>query len=426
MSRHLTWRFWLYAIAGALLLAVSLARPPGEATGVFVALAPFVAVIVSSIVSGWWRSVEVTRVALSRLRTIEGDELDVAVDLRSPSPVAIADIELQLPASLVAVSPTRLIQPLDGHSRVHFSVRATRWGVVGPEFLNIVTKDRFSLTECIQQFPLNNVVHVHPPSERVQAMLHAERTRSTIGDHRSVARGPGLELAEVRHHRPTDPIRRIHPVLSLRRGQPMVVDRHTERASDVILYIDAVQDVGTDLESTLRSALAAAIGLQQRHFRSMDRVGVLNRSTGVNWLPPNLGRRAAHVIVDALLSTVVMRDRPGDFATLPHLQLDGRSLILAVTPLYSEVVMTDLAQLRHRGHPVAVIVIGRPLDPTVDLLTRRILAVDHEINRRRLGELGITVLPWDTSAPLDPVLQRAVSSGRGPGRQRGSLPGVRA
>lgn len=425
MSRHLTWRFWLYALAGAVLLTTALGQPPGQGTGVFVALAPFVVVIVGSIVSGWWRSVEVTRVALSRLRTIEGDEIDVLVDLRSPLPVAIADIELQLPASLAPVSPTRTIRSLAGDHRIRFTVRATRWGVVGPEFLNVVTKDRFSLTECIQQFPLANVVQVHPPSERVQAMLHAERTRSTIGDHRSHARGPGLELAEVRHHRATDPVRRIHPVLSLRRGQPMVVDRHTEQASDVVLYIDAVQDIGTQLDSTLRSGLAAAIGLQQRHFRSMDRVGVLNRSTGVHWLPPSLGRRAGHIIVDALLSTAVMRDRPGDLATLPHPQLDGRSLILAISPLYSEVVLTDLAQLRHRGHPVAVVVVERPLAAEVDQVTRRILAVDNEISRRRLGQLGITVLPWSTSAPLDPVLRRAVSAGRGPGRQRGSLPGVR-
>lgn len=426
MSRHLTWRFWLYAAASALLLLIGLVQPPGESSTSFIALAPFVTVIVLSIISGWWRSVEVTRVSLGRLRIIEGDEVALFVDLRCPHPVAVADFELQLPAALEPVSSCRITQPIAGDSRLRFDLRATRWGAIGPEFLNVVTRDRFALTECIQQFPLTNLIHVHPPSQRIQAILHAERTRSTIGDHRSIARGPGLELAEVRNHQPTDPIGRIHPVLSMRRGRPMVVDRHTERATDVILYIDAVQDVGSALDSTLRSTIAAAIGLQQRHFRSMDRIGILNRSTGVQWLPPSLGRRAGHLIVDALLSSAVMRDRPADLETLPYVQLDGRSLILALTPLYSEVVVADLARLRNRGHPVAVIAIDRPLDTSVDATARRILRIDNEINRRQLRELGVTVLPWETAGPLDPVLRRAVSAGRGPGRQRGALPGVRA
>ncbi len=192
--------------------------------------------------------------------------------------------------------------------------------MTGPEFLNVVTRDRFGLTESIQQFPLTNILHVHPPSERIQAMLHAERTRSTVGDHRSNAQGPGMELAEVRAYQSGDPVRRIHPGLSLRRGKPMVADRYTEQASDVVLFVDVVQDVGEPLDSTLRSTIAAAIGLQQRHFRSMDRVGILDRSTGVRWLPPSLGRRAGHIIVDTLLSSRPMQDRRGDLPTVPTQQ----------------------------------------------------------------------------------------------------------
>ena len=345
MSRHLTWRFWFYGIVSALLLVAGLAAPDTEAAVWFVAMSPFVAVIILSLLSGWWRSLSIERVSLSRLRTIEGDELSVILDVRCPQPIAIADLELQLPAKLEPVSAPRVIQPLDGDSRIRFDVRAIQWGVTGPEFLNVVTRDRFGLTETIQQFPLTNRLHVHPPSERIQAMLNATTTRSAIGDHRSKARGQGMEMAEVRAFNSSDPVRRIHPTLSLRRGRPMVVERHTEQASDVVLFVDAVQDIGAPLDSTLRSTAAAAIGLQQRHFRSMDRVGILDRSTGVRWLSPALGRRAGHVIVDALLSSQVMQDRRGDLPSLPMTNLHTRSLILAISPLYSEVFASDLAFL---------------------------------------------------------------------------------
>ncbi len=421
MSRHLTWRFWLYLVLGAGLTVVGLSAPPGDATSWFVAASPLVAIIVLSLLDGWWRTAHIDRVSLSRLRTIEGDELSVNVDLRCPQPVSIVDLELQLPAQLEPISAPRVVQALDGDSRVRFDVRAVQWGVTGPEFLNLVTKDRFGLSETIQQFPLANRVHVHPSAERIQAMVNAAMTRSAIGDHRSVARGPGVELAEVRSYNNSDPVRRIHPALSLRQGRPMVAERHTEQATDVVLFIDAVQDVGTPLDSTLRSTVAAAIGLQERHFRSMDRVGILDRSTGVRWLSPALGRRAGHIIIDTLLSAQVMQDRRGDLPSLPMSSLHNRSLILAISPLYSEVFVSDLAQLRRNGFSVVVLQVDRPYGPDIGPIEQRMARVNATWQQRRLAELGVTVLPWNTSLPIEPVLRRAVSSNQNAAARRGSL-----
>ncbi len=421
MSRHLTWRFWLYTLVSIALLVFGLAADPDNGSVWFISISPFVSVLTLSMLSGWWRTIDVERVSLSRLRVIEGDQLSINIDINCPLPVAIADLELQLPDRLEPVTAPRVIQRLDGDSRIRFDVRALQWGVTGPEFLNVVTRDRFGLTETIQQFPLSNQVHVHPPTEHIQAMIKASTTRSAIGDHRSNARGSGVELAEVRAYNSSDPVRRIHPTLSLRRGKPMVAERHTEEASDVVLFIDAVQDVGEALDSTLRSTVAAALGLQQRHFRSMDRVGILDRSTGVRWLSPALGRRAGHIIVDTLLSAHVMQDRPGDLPSLPLSSLHTRSLIVAVTPLHSEVFVSDLAQLRHAGFNVITIQVRRPLSPAVDLTARRIARITSTWQHNRLAELGIPVLPWDTSLPIEPVLRRATRTALNATTQRGSL-----
>jgi uncharacterized protein (DUF58 family) len=403
------------------MVIAGLSAPDEEATLPFVMATPLVSVILLSLLSGWWRSVDIERVSLSRLRTIEGDELSINVDLRCPQPVDLVDLELQLPAQLEPISAPRVVQQLEGDSRIRFDVRAVQWGVTGPEFLNVVTRDRFGLTETIQQFPLANRVHVHPSSERIQAMVNAATTRSAIGDHRSRARGPGMELAEVRDYNNSDPVRRIHPALSLRRGRPMVAERHTEQATDVVLFIDAVQDVGTALDSTLRSTVAAAIGLQQRHFRAMDRVGILDRSTGVRWLSPALGRRAGHIIVDTILSARVMHDRSGDLPSLPMSNLHTRSLILAISPLYSEVFVSDLAQLRRAGFSVVVLQVDRAFGSDVGLIEQRMARVNATWQQRRLAELGISVLPWDTQLPIEPVLRRAVSSTQPVAARRGSL-----
>ena len=421
MSRHLTWRFWLYSLVSIAVLIFGLTVEIESASVWFIGLAPFVSVLVLSVLSGWWRTIDVERVTLSRLRLIEGDQLSINIDISCPQPVAIADLELQLPGRLEPITAPRVVQRIDGDSRIRFDVRAVQWGVTGPEFLNVVTRDRFSLTETIQQFPLNNRLHVHPPTEQIQAMIKASTTRSAIWDHRSKARGSGMELAEVRAYNSSDPVRRIHPTLSLRRGKPMVAERHTEESSDVVLFIDAVQDVGETLDSTLRSTVAAAIGLQQRHFRAMDRVGILDRSTGVRWLSPALGRRAGHIIVDTLLSSHVMQDRPGDLPSLPLSGLHTRSMIVAVTPLHSEVFVSDLAQLRHAGFNVLTIQVRRPLPQDIDLTERRIARISSAWQHNRLAELGIPVLPWDTSLPIEPVLRRASSSARTSGSRRGSL-----
>ncbi len=421
MSRHFTWRFWLYSSATAFLFIIAMSSGDNDSSSWFVALAPFIVVFALSAWSGWWHSLEVERVTLSRLRLIEGDELSILVDITCDRPLPIVELEMQYPAAMEPVTPIRVVQPLEGDSRVRFDVRVTKWGVTGPEFLNVVTRDRFGLTETIQQFPLANRVHVHPPTEKIRSMISALQTRSAIGDHRSTARGPGMELAEVRTYNAADPVRLIHPMLSLRRGKPMVADRHTDRSTDVVLFVDAVQDIGESLDSTLRSTVAVAIGLQERHFRSMDRVGIMDRSTGVRWLTPALGRRAGHIIIDTLLSSKVMQDRHGDLPTLPLNSLHTRSLIVAITPLYSEVFVNDLAQLRRHGHLVVVLLVRRELSAESSPVARRVTRLTTEWQKQRLEELGVVVLPWDPSNPVEPLLQKAVLAGRRPMGGRGSL-----
>jgi uncharacterized protein (DUF58 family) len=58
------------------------------------------------------------------------------------------------------------------------------------------------------------------------------------GDERSLLRGPGMELAEVRPYQPGDDVRHIDWNITARTEQPFVREAHAERALDVWLLLD--------------------------------------------------------------------------------------------------------------------------------------------------------------------------------------------
>src|SRR5215213_10204930 len=58
------------------------------------------------------------------------------------------------------------------------------------------------------------------------------------GDATSVARGSGLDLAELREYQPGDDVRLLDWGATARTGQPHVRQTYTERALDVWLLVD--------------------------------------------------------------------------------------------------------------------------------------------------------------------------------------------
>ena len=408
MSRHLTGRFWFAAAMGFGLLVFGLGNQSMPTVTMAV---PFFVTIVLSLLDGWWVPIRVPRAELIQRTAIEGDHLVLEVELRPDRPVRWVELELQLPAMLEPLGPTRVIRDLRGGVLERFDLRAARWGITGPEWLTVTGRDRFGLTETVQQLALYSPLRVHPPTDRLKSMLPLPRSRAAVGEHRGPRRGSGTELAEVRDYRNGDPVRMIHAGLSLKRGKPVVVERHTENASDVVLYVDSVQDVGEGLDTTLRWTVTAALALANRHQRSMDRVGILDRGAGVRWLTPGLGRRSLHTVVDSLLSTSALTATTTELPSLPLEHLGQGTTIVAVSPLLSAVVHSDLALLRQRNLPVVVI---RPEIPetsgsSLSLLTRRIFRLQNEVNIRRVRDLGIVVLPWEPHEPLEPVIRRATN-----------------
>jgi uncharacterized protein (DUF58 family) len=282
----------------------------------------------------------------------------------------------------------------------------------------VTTRDRFGVSELVARYPLHLPVRVHPPSERLNSLVPLYRERPVTGEHRSRRTGPGSELAEVRPYRFGDPVRMIHPRLTQRRGTPMVIERHPERSSDIVLMIDSAQDLGVDLSTTLRWTVTAATALGERHLRAQDRVGLIDIGRGVRWFPARVGRRHLHTVVDALLATEVLPRHQRDNVFVVPANLPRSATIVSISPLLSEMTLSALVSLRSRGHEVLVIKPELPEpDDDVSLLARRIFRAGNELNERWLLERGAIVIPWSPGDSLDHIIRRIVRN-LGRSRQR--------
>ena len=412
MTRHLTHRFWLCFIIGMGGLTLALSSRFLEPAAL---AAPFIGALAFSLADGWWSEVRITDLRLSADRVVEGDILTFTVELESERSTEV-DVEVQLPPTLVPTSPSRFVAAVQGRREFTVEIKAHRWGASGPEWVVVTSRDRLGLTERVLRQPIAMPVRVHPPAERLTSLIPLYRERPVTGEHRAKSKGTGSEFAEIRGYRHGDSVRMIHPQLSARRGTPMVIERHPDRSSTIVLLVDSAQDLGVDIETSLRWTVTAAMALGERHLRAQDRLGLLDVGRTIRWIPARLGRRHLHTVVDALLATEVFpRDVDPERAVLPT-NLPASATIVAISPLLNERTLSMLVTLRSRSHDIMVIKPALPEpEDSVSGLARRVFAVGNELNERWLRERQVVVIPWEPEDSLEHVLRRVV---RNIGRSR--------
>ena len=113
------------------------------------------------------------------------------------------------------------------------------------------------------------------------------------GDLRSVARGSGLDLAEVREYQPGDDVRLLDWSATARTGVPHVRQTYAERALDVWLLVDVSPSVdwGTARRTKRSHAQELVAAISQVVGRHNNRVGaILFAERPLEVLPPAIGR----------------------------------------------------------------------------------------------------------------------------------------
>jgi len=113
------------------------------------------------------------------------------------------------------------------------------------------------------------------------------------GDLRSVSRGSGLDLAEIRQYQPGDDVRHLDWAATARTGLPHVRQTYAERALDVWLLVDVSPSIdwGTARRTKRSHAQELVAAISQVVGRHNNRVGaILFAERPVEVLPPAIGR----------------------------------------------------------------------------------------------------------------------------------------
>jgi len=284
-----------------------------------------------------------------------------------------------------------------------------RWGVYRLGDLHLRAHDRFRLLTWEQHLDLRAAVKVFPEPQALRSLVRPLETQVSTGNQVSRHRGEGIEFADIRPFLPGDRPRSINWRATARRGVPWVNERHPERTTDVVLFLDSFVDIRGERASTLDLAVGAAASLAAAYLRQRDRVGLVGFGGFVQWLQPGSGQAALYRLLDTLMETQV-------FATvawkgirhLPPRTLPPKALIVALTPLLDERAVTALFDLLARGYDLAVVEVsplaGAPASGEWEPLARRLWALERETLRHRYQRLGAAVVEWTEDAHLQQVL----------------------
>jgi uncharacterized protein (DUF58 family) len=241
--------------------------------------------------------------------------------------------------------------------------------------------------------------------------VRPRETQLFVGDELSRRKGEGIEFADVRSFAHGDRVRDVNWRASARRGALLVSERHPERSTTVLLFLDSFAEAALGGRGTLDLAVRATASLARGYLGRRDRVGLVSFGGAPRWLTPSAGLVQLYRIVDALLETeIVLSYAWKGIEVLPPRTLPPNALVLAVTPLLDDRTIRALLDLRGRGFDVAVIEVSPlpfvgPPKTDEDELVLRLWRLIRDALRFQFERLGIAVVEWQEEAPLIEALE---------------------
>ena len=394
----------------ALLAGLALGRPE------LVAVAAPLAVLVVAGLAGARDPELAAEVTVDRERALVDDQVTVTLTLTAGTRVERLEVLLVVPpgmdgpdgASRTWAAAVALAAGEERALAVQLTCR--RWGAYWLGDVHLRAHDRFRLFTWERHLDRHAPLKVFPVPEALRSLVAPAETQLPTGSHVARQRGDGIEFADLRPFLPGDRPRSINWRATARRGGLMVNQRHPERATDVVLFLDSFLDVRGPAGSTLDRTVGAAASLASAYLRQRDRVGLVSFGGFVQWLEPGGGQTALYRLLDTLMETQV-------FATaawkgirhLPPRTLPAKALVVALTPLVDERGVAALFDLLARGYDLAVVDIS-PLAHAGQGggdwggLAERLWALERETLRHRYQRLGAAVVEWPDALHLQQVL----------------------
>ena len=346
-------------------------------------------------------------------RALEGTVVEAVVHVHTDRAVDRLELLLRLPRAVEVVDGSRaqaIRLRADEHRELRIGLRCTRWGVFDLGRVDLRARSPLRLVTWETRFENSRRLKAYPSPLTVQRVLAPLETQALAGSEVARAKGEGVEYADIRDFVPGDRVRSINWRASARRQGLVVNERHPERNTDVVLFIDSFTDVRGAGRSVLEDAVRAAASLATRYLERRDRVGLVGFGGVLRWLHPGMGITQRYRLIETMLETGVEPTYTWrDVSVIPARILPPASLVLGLTPLVDQRFIAALEDLRARRYDVAVV----EVDPVplveagrseADRLAYRLWLLEREVLRARLVALGIGVATWG-DAELDTVLE---------------------
>jgi uncharacterized protein (DUF58 family) len=416
-------RLAAYGFLCALALTGALAARRPEIAAL---AAPFALVLALAVLADRPPRVS-ARLLLGRERALEGDDIDATVLVRADDAVSRLELYPVLPPSLEVATgelPASMRLALDEQEEIELQLRCTRWGSFVLGDLRVRAQDALALFSWEEQAGRPQRLRVYPRPETLRRLVAPAATQAAVGGEVARVKGDGLEFADLRPFVAGDRVRSVNWRASARRGELVVNERHPERNTDVVLFLDTFAEARRLDASSIDRAVRAASTLASHYLERRDRVGLVSLGGTLRWLEPGGGLIQRYRIVDALLETEIVFTYAWKGANvIPSRTLPPRAMIMAVTPLLDPRGVSALLDLRARGHDVAVIEVS-PLDLVEpgagedDRLAYRLWRLRREATVAQFTRLGVAVARWEGDEPLAPRLVEVAAFRRRAGLAR--------
>ena len=288
--------------------------------------------------------------------------------------------------------------------------RLARWGVwaIGDGALRTATT--FGLVRRERRLALSTLVRVLPQEPTLRELVRPLRTQLFSGNQLARAKGPGIELVDLRDYQPGDRPRSINWRATSRRGRLITNQFQPERNGDVTILLDCFGNGRRRGGATFDDAVRAASALVRHSIAERDRVGLISLTGHLSWVELRSGTRHFYRIVAALLeSEVAARRTQSRLPFVPRRVLSPGTLVIALTSLLDERTVDILLGLRAQGRDLLVVEVVPDPQLHVGLSADqrsavRFWRVVREALRARFVLAGVPVVEWRPGIELDAAL----------------------
>lgn len=305
----------------------------------------------------------------------------------------------------------------NAETTLSYSVRSPR-GQHSFSGTSILVREHFDLIGQSLFFPISDEFRTLPTLPKLKEIkIRPRQTRGYFGPIQAHQGGSGMTFWGVRDYQLGDTLRRINWKTSSRHEEILYTNEYEQdKIADIGLILDARQKTNytNRSESIFEYSIKATASLANSFLADGHRVSLLAYGFFLQRVYPGYGKIQRERIMHALTQV-----EPGtnyaleNFNYLPIRLFPSKSQLVVISPLTPGDIHAFMRLLKD-GYTVMV-VSPDPVDfeknsyPPTNTLNQaiRMATLERKIFLGKLSQLGIQVINWPISQPLDRVIQAA-------------------